>query len=642
MQDLILDSLRIPDVGMQDLSLLIELKALPERVGKLERSEKECYAEIKRRGCEDTTIANHRIGKRPLSSRGIDVNSKLSKRQIQFLRVKGQPSKTQILCFKKYMPFSSSGFEFFLSDSPYVTDLGKYLGAPMIHGRVIKQTYKDLISRMQARLAFWEKNFLSMAGRLILVQMIRGFLWGETSGVRKINSIAWERVCLPKEQGGLNVRDTRAWKIGEEWEVYKVLVGFMAAMWPSITSCKSEMNFLWNGEMTSYYKPSRGLRQGDPLSPYLFVLCLQKLEDMIEMAVHSDDLMFFGEASSSQCQTIIEILEKFCSFSGQRVNLKKCRFFTSANVPSNVIAELKDVSLFWLIALILVSIWVSHFIRPEKSSSCTICNKQIASYTMQSTRLPISVANEIDSINRKFLWGSSDDKRIIPLVKWDVNFSTINRRKRSGLACQFRLFEERRDLAAARMAARQQQVARHYNSRVRARRFQVGDLVMCSCEASRPARDQNKLSPNWEGPYRITKLLKEVSKRIPGPWLVTGDFNTVRKKQHKTGKPLTLESKDTTRPSSSTQFEEQNRGDGEEELEIENSSTSIVDLVAVEKTVNEVSAADCALTFVPPTVNEGVKIARLKPECEGGGKVEIGFNWLCVRIDTEVGELCTK
>ena len=86
MQDLILDSLRIPDVGMQDLSLLIELKALPERVGKLERSEKECYAEIKRRGCEDTTIANHRIGKRPLSSRGIDVNSKLSKRQIQFLR----------------------------------------------------------------------------------------------------------------------------------------------------------------------------------------------------------------------------------------------------------------------------------------------------------------------------------------------------------------------------------------------------------------------------------------------------------------------------------------------------------------------------------------------------------------------------
>ena len=50
-----------------------------------------------------------------------------------------------------------------------------------------------------------------------------------------------------------------------------------------------------------------------------------------------------------------------------------------------------------------------------------------------------------------------------------------------------------------------------------------------------------------------------------------------------------------------------------------------------------IRSADCALTFVPPTVNEGVKIARLKPECEGGGKVEIGFNWLCVRIDTEVG-----
>lgn len=64
------------------------------------------------------------------------------------------------------MAFSSS------CQIPLTKDLGKYLGAPMIHGRVIKQTYKDLISRMQARLAFWDKKFLSMAGRLILVQSV--------------------------------------------------------------------------------------------------------------------------------------------------------------------------------------------------------------------------------------------------------------------------------------------------------------------------------------------------------------------------------------------------------------------------------------------------------------------------------------
>lgn len=36
---------------------------------------------------------------------------------------------------------------------PLTSDLGKYLGAPMIHGRVSKQTYMEVLSRMQARLA---------------------------------------------------------------------------------------------------------------------------------------------------------------------------------------------------------------------------------------------------------------------------------------------------------------------------------------------------------------------------------------------------------------------------------------------------------------------------------------------------------
>lgn len=50
-----------------------------------------------------------------------------------------------------------------------------------------------------------------------------------------------------------------------------------------IMSCVSTLttSILWNGEALPEIPPSRGLRQGDPLSPYLFVLCMERLSILI-------------------------------------------------------------------------------------------------------------------------------------------------------------------------------------------------------------------------------------------------------------------------------------------------------------------------------------------------------------------------
>lgn len=54
-----------------------------------------------------------------------------------------------------------------------------------------------------------------------------------------------------------------------------------------IMSCttSSSLTLKWNSEKLDPFAPTRGLRQGDPISPYLFVLCMEKLGLLIQEKV---------------------------------------------------------------------------------------------------------------------------------------------------------------------------------------------------------------------------------------------------------------------------------------------------------------------------------------------------------------------
>ena len=99
------------------------------------------------------------------------------------------------------------------------------------------------------------------------------------------------------------------------------------------------MEVVWNGKNLEWFLCSRGIRQGDAISPYLFVLCMERLNHVIYEAVENgawkpiqlsrtgpnlshiffaDDLILFTKASVDQIKTMMKCLEIFCSMSGQK------------------------------------------------------------------------------------------------------------------------------------------------------------------------------------------------------------------------------------------------------------------------------------------------------------------------------------
>jgi hypothetical protein len=126
---------------------------------------------------------------------------------------------------------------------------------------------------------------------------------------------------------------------------------FVDLLMACVRSVKYKIRF--NNQETESFTPSRGLRQGDPLSPYLFLVCAEGLSSLlahreevrgiegvrvcrnapsVSHLLFADDSLILMKADMINANSLRHVLDQYCASSGQMVSQAKCSIFFSPNV----------------------------------------------------------------------------------------------------------------------------------------------------------------------------------------------------------------------------------------------------------------------------------------------------------------------
>ena len=176
-----------------------------------------------------------------------------------------------------------------------------------------------------------------------------GFLKGRFIGenVRTVLDIIsyCNKKCIP---GYLLFLDfEKAFDTLEHSFIYDIFDYFMIdssfKKWIKTMYCNAEACVINNGHCTEFFAISRGVRQGCPLSPYIFILCTEVLcrrikQDNTIRGIHfnnvefklsqyADDTTLFIDNDDNSINSVVRIINDFSNISGLHINYDKCVLF---------------------------------------------------------------------------------------------------------------------------------------------------------------------------------------------------------------------------------------------------------------------------------------------------------------------------
>ncbi|XP_062118476.1 uncharacterized protein LOC133832109 [Humulus lupulus] len=259
-----------------------------------------------------------------------------------------------------------------------------------------------------------------------------------------------------------------------EWgfiEAVMIKMGYSQKWVEKVMRCVRSVKFsiLLNGNIKGDIRPSRGLRQGDPLSSFLFLFCAEAFSSLIRRAEQegtieglkfvkdkisvshlffADDSMIFMEATQRDVVAFNNILNVYSRASGQLINLEKSDVSFGKCVSledQKKLAELLRVNLATVHGKYLglpsfvgrnkrevfecVKDRVWKRLKGWKRSLFSAAGKEILikaviqaipTYAMSCFRIPKKIIDSLHGMAARFWWGSTEKKKKIHWCKWDT------------------------------------------------------------------------------------------------------------------------------------------------------------------------------------------------------------------------------
>ncbi|KAI3821231.1 hypothetical protein L1987_08792 [Smallanthus sonchifolius] len=235
---------------------------------------------------------------------------------------------------------------------------------------------------------------------------------------------------------------------------------------------------LVNGSPTDEFPMERGVRQGDPISPFLFILAMEGLSAMMRSAsqkglfkgvrlpnsgptvthsMYADDVFFIGEWDKENVSNLKRILRCFYIISGLKINYNKSKLIgvgasdQECNEFASIMGCMKDTLPIQHLGMPIganmrlaknwdpVVLKVKERLNSWKAKTLSFGGRltlvkavlgSLPLYFLSMFKAPVKILKELEVTRRRFLWGGNNAKKKIHWVKWD---NIIKPRRLGGL-----------------------------------------------------------------------------------------------------------------------------------------------------------------------------------------------------------------